>query len=142
MWLFTPNAFFSVVEDYNNKKNLMVRARFKGDIEKVFKTVKNTTHTPQNDYPYRASIPKETVAQVVASNILRINYSNFKDEAQNVLGLHENKRLDALHEVWSVMVNAGDASAFNFKDFKINKKFKRKTFDFTDMGGYFKFRKR
>ena len=43
-----------------------------------------------------------------------------KDEAQNVLGLHENKRLDALHEVWSVMVNAGDASAFNFKDFGRN----------------------
>ena len=34
------------------------------------------------------------------------------------------------------MVNEGGG------DFKINKKFKRKTFDFTDMGGYFKFRKR
>ena len=140
MWLFTPNAFFSVVEDYNNKKNLMVRARFSGDIQNVFSV--QAEHTPENDYPYRASIPKETVAEVVASNILRINYHNFKDEAQNVLGLNENKRLNALHSVWSVMVNAGDVSAFNFKDFKINKKFKRKTFDFTDMGGYFKYRKR
>lgn len=138
MWLFLPNAFFSVVEDYSNKKNLMVRARFSGDIQSIFNV--SAEHTPQNDYPYRASVPKEMVAQVVANNILRINYGNFKNQAEDDTS-EQNKSawIEALHEVWSVMVNAGDASIFKFPK---KSKFKAKSFDFAHLGGYFNYRKK
>ena len=36
MWIQFNNAFLSIVENREKKKELLVRARVKGDIEKVF----------------------------------------------------------------------------------------------------------
>ena len=36
MWIQFNNAFLSIVENRNNKLELLVRARVKGDIEKIF----------------------------------------------------------------------------------------------------------
>ena len=36
MWIFLNNSFLSMVENRNNKEELLVRSRIKGDIEKVF----------------------------------------------------------------------------------------------------------
>ena len=36
MWIQFNNAFLSIVENRDNKLELLVRARIKGDIEKIF----------------------------------------------------------------------------------------------------------
>ena len=36
MWVQFNNAFLSIVENRDNKLELLVRARIKGDIEKIF----------------------------------------------------------------------------------------------------------
>ncbi len=36
MWVFLNNSFLSIVENRNNKEELLVRSRIKGDIEKVY----------------------------------------------------------------------------------------------------------
>ena len=36
MWIQFNNAFLSIVENRDNKLELFVRARVKGDIEKIF----------------------------------------------------------------------------------------------------------
>ena len=36
MWVMLNNSFVSIVENMNNPEELLVRARVKGDIERVF----------------------------------------------------------------------------------------------------------
>ena len=36
MWVFLNNSFLSIVENRNNKEELLVRSRIKGDIAKGF----------------------------------------------------------------------------------------------------------
>ena len=99
MWLFLSTGFLSVVQDSTNKNNLVVRARRKGDIEKVFPGAEVVTLRAR-DYQFRAFIPREQVAEVVAKYVMDLGYTNFKSSI--------NRRTDgnferACHEVWDVM---------------------------------------
>lgn len=97
MWIFLNNAFFSIVEpSQNGSTDLMVRARFQGDIERVFPDVQ-VTYTTERDYAYRALIDRNTVAEVISNNIKNINYGNFKDSVE------ETWRHNAYADVWFVM---------------------------------------
>ena len=49
MWVFLNNAFLSIVEHRENQNILLVRARIKGDIERVFPGVM-VHKTPEADY--------------------------------------------------------------------------------------------
>lgn len=97
MWIFLNNAFYSIV-DYSNGKgpNLMVRARFKGDINRTFADVKEV-HLPGRDYAWRAEVPRATVAKAMHDAVMNIDYSNFKDSVA------EDWRHDAYADVWQVM---------------------------------------
>lgn len=97
MWVFLNDAFYSIV-DYSNGAgpNLMVRARFKGDIKRTFPDVEEI-HLLGRDYAYRASIPRERVAKAIHDAVMDINYSNFKDSVQ------EDWRHDTYADVWTVM---------------------------------------
>jgi hypothetical protein len=54
MWLFAKHGFFSIVEHRADPRNLLVRARVKGDIEHYFPDAK-VTQTDDADYLYRAA---------------------------------------------------------------------------------------
>jgi hypothetical protein len=97
MWIFLNDAFYSIV-DYSNGAgpNLMVRARFKGDINRTFPEVEEL-HLPGRDYAYRASIPRERVAKAMHDAVMDINYSNFKDSVA------EDWRHNTYADVWAVM---------------------------------------
>lgn len=97
MWIFLNDAFYSVV-DYTNGQgsNLMVRARFKGDINRTFPDVEET-HTPGRDYAYRAEVSRERVAKAMHDAVMDINYNNFKDSVV------EDWRHDAYADVWTAM---------------------------------------
>ena len=98
MWIMLNNSFLSIVENRNNKNELLVRARIKGDIEKVFSDVK-TFEDKTADYKYRAFIPRNLVEKVVASKIASINYFNFKGSVSS----HDKERHDVYLRIWSEM---------------------------------------
>ena len=107
MWVFLSQSFLSIVVDKQSAQdNLLVRARRKGDIERVFPGAKVST-TPSHDYRFRASISRQQVAAAIADEVSRIGYSNFKDSVPK--GQHE--RHNAYLRVWSVMEGFQRAAA-------------------------------
>lgn len=104
MWIFLNNAFLSVVDpkaSYSGgrgpvSRDLLVRARLKGDIEAVFPKAK-VQETPDRDYRFRALLPREVVAEVMLDAVNEIDYQNFKGSVP------EKARHDAYAGVWGVM---------------------------------------
>ena len=104
MWIFLNNAFLSVVDPkapYSGGKgpvsrDLLVRARLKGDIEAVFPTAK-VQETPDRDYRFRALLPREVVAEAMLDAVNDLDYGNFKGSVP------EKARHDAYAGVWGVM---------------------------------------
>jgi len=82
MWVCLSNAFFSIVDPEDGSNNLRVRARRKGDIERVFPKAK-VERTPGRDYLYRAHIDRDLVAQAIADQVRSIDYNNFKNSVRD-----------------------------------------------------------
>jgi hypothetical protein len=107
MWIYLNNAYLSIIDpdaaygggDGPKASKLLVRARFKGDIERVFPRAKVTT-TPERDYRFRASIDRKWVAEAIAGAIENIDYKNFKGSTK------EGFRHDAYAGCWGVMERA------------------------------------
>lgn len=81
MWLYCKSGFFSAVAHETKHETIHLRARFSGDLEKLFKAHgirRKITFTPQNDYAYRANVSKQQWADIVAKEALNIDYNNFK----------------------------------------------------------------
>lgn len=101
MWLCISDAFLSIVHKDCARDELLVRARRKGDIEKIFPgaKVKRSTTT---DYLFRAAVKRTEVAHALEGEVRSITYPNFKDSVKD-------KRLhDAYLRVWtSLLVDLG-----------------------------------
>lgn len=115
MWVFLNDAFFSIVDEKAKERQrktdrplardvLVVRARRERDIQRVFgqqmriagrKLV--VTENEATDYRFRARIPRSVVKEVMAAEVDRIVYGNFKDSVEDS-ALHA-----AYSAVWSVM---------------------------------------
>ena len=93
MWIQFNNAFLSIVENRSNKVELLVRARIKGDIEKIFPEA-NVFEDDCADYKYRAFITKAKVAARMMLKTTEINYDNFKNS------VNEIARKNAYSNVW------------------------------------------
>lgn len=93
MWICLNDAFFSIVDAAETEGKLLVRARRRGDIEKVFPdaTVKRI---PGRDYLFRAEIDRNVVAATIAEKIGAISYGNFKDSVR------DNKLHDVYARFW------------------------------------------
>ena len=81
MWIFLNDGFFSIIEPPKGTPGdrLLVRARNRGDIERVFGLNVKVQRTPNRDYLYRALLDRTQVAVVIANHIAAIDYGNFKD---------------------------------------------------------------
>ena len=79
MWIALNNSFLSIVENRKNSSELLVRARVKGDIEKVFPEAETFEDL-----------------KAVAYQVSEINYDNFK----NSISKDEYQRHDAYLKVW------------------------------------------
>ncbi len=86
MWVHLNSAFLSIVDpkaSYAGGKGpksgtLLVRARFKGDIQRVFPNAA-VTETPERDYRFRAYISRIAVAEAMHAAVMEgIDYLNFK----------------------------------------------------------------
>ena len=78
MWIMLNDCFLSIVSKDCPRSSLLVRARRRGDIEKVFPdaAVKRSTTT---DYLFRAVVPRDQVEAAMVGEVRRITYGNFKD---------------------------------------------------------------
>lgn len=96
MWIFTNNSFLSIVAHRDKPEILLVRARRLGEIESVFPDA-DVFEMLSADYLYRAEIPREQVAEIMAKQIQEIDYDNFKNSVT------DTARHDAYTAIWSVM---------------------------------------
>lgn len=78
MWIFTSQAFLSIVNDRNNPGRRLVRARCEGDIEAVFPDAE-VFQDPGADYRYRAFLPAAVVETRLAEYVQAMDYTNFKN---------------------------------------------------------------
>ena len=84
MWIITSNAFVSIVQHRDEPDTLIVRGRFKGDVERFLNPLPSGLRlheriTPDADYRFRAEVPREAVAHAMARQVGQVRYPNFKD---------------------------------------------------------------
>lgn len=112
MWIFSKTGFLSIVQDRNNKKNLLVRSRFAGDIEAIFGEDFKVKETRDADYRFRSSIPRGYVATIMAGIVGSIDYPNFKDSVKDP-GRHGDYM-----RVWGVMHAAQERRRLDAKQMR------------------------
>lgn len=100
MWIFMNNAMLSIVADRDTDDDLLVRARARGDINRVFPGTKEL-EVQGSDYAFRAWIPRWKVAEVIADQIETIDYTNFKDS----INKSDQRRKRAYSSVWGTMLD-------------------------------------
>jgi hypothetical protein len=104
MWIYLKNSFLSIIDpdgSYDGSKGpvstkLLVRGRFKGDIERIFPRAK-VTETPKRDYRYRALVSRETVAKAMFEAVMQNGAKNFKGSTK------EKWRHDVYMQCWFAM---------------------------------------
>ena len=94
MWIQFNNAFLSIVENREKTIELLVRARVKGDIEKVFPEA-DVFEDNNADYKYRAFISKAKVAERMVLKVTEINYDNFKNSVKEI------ERKNVYSNIWA-----------------------------------------
>ena len=106
MWVFTTSGFLSAV--YKDGA-LQVRARDRKSLDALAKdTGAAIIATPLADYPYRIAITNEQFSTWVSTQVMSIDYKNFKSEVTETLGYGFAK---PLNRVWSVMHEVEDEQA-------------------------------
>lgn len=112
MWLCLSDAFLSIVHKDCARDELLVRARRRGDIEKVFPGAA-VARTPKADYLFRAVIKKRRVMAAVAREVRRISYDNFKESVRE-------PKLHAVYlRVWTVMTDVQPGARKRFGEWGI-----------------------
>lgn len=105
MWVFLSKAFISLEEHREKPGVILVKARWKGDIERVFPGAKVSV-TPKWDYRYRAEVPRRMAANAMAEEVMRIFYDNLKETTPV---RSSPVRHDAYLNAWGVMFRAQGA---------------------------------
>ena len=102
MWLFTKHGFFSAVQHREFKDVIHLRARFKGDLERLAEAYGLEVHgqieTPDADYRFRVDVSRETFEKIVLGEARDIDYTNFKAAATGSEEWH-----NTLMDVWGVL---------------------------------------
>lgn len=98
MWVFLNNAFLSVVAHRTRPEFLLIRARVKGDIERVFPKAE-VSESAHNDYRFRAEVKRVEVGKVLGGVASGLKYDNFKHSVA------EQDRHDAYVKAWEAMAN-------------------------------------
>ncbi len=88
MWIALNDGFFSIIESKKNSRKLVVRARLRGDLERVWGDEMKregvaVEETPLRDYRFRTVLSRKAVAAKIAERLARINYYNFKASVED-----------------------------------------------------------
>jgi hypothetical protein len=116
MWLFTNNAFISIVQDRDMDDQLWVRARIKGDLEAFLGVLiedLDVIETVDADYRWRCVVSRPMVTAAVIHAVSKIDYENFKNSIPS--SKKGNLRHDTYLRVWTVMKGYQEAFARRFR---------------------------
>ena len=94
MWLALSNGWLSIVAHRDKPECLLVRARNENHIESYFPDADMYTDVDA-DYPYRADIHRDVVADVMTEYVYDIQYDNYKNS------VNEEAYHDTLIGVWN-----------------------------------------
>lgn len=104
MWVFTTDAFVSIVRNRNVPSLLLVRARDRASITAFCQGAKvaesEIIELENSDYRYRVSVSDQALGRWLRVSAEAIAYENFKSAASEARGRSWH---DALMKVWSVM---------------------------------------
>ena len=101
MWIFTNRGFLSAVQHLDRPGYLLVRARFRDDLEAILGDVE-VFETPEADYRFRCEIPQTEFAEIMRQQMLRIDYPNFK----NSIPSHKHFFHSVCSSVWATLYAA------------------------------------
>jgi hypothetical protein len=96
MYVFLPDAFVAIDEHEREPRLLIIRARIRGDIERLFPEA-DVVETIDRDYRFATSLPRERVAQVIGLRTAKLNYAHFFD------AIKDEDRKQAYIQVWATM---------------------------------------
>lgn len=104
MWVFTTDAFVSIVRNRNVPALLLVRARDQASIKAFCHGARvaesEIIELDNSDYRYRVSCSEQALGRWLRDSAEGIAYANFKSAASEARGRSWH---DALMQVWSVM---------------------------------------
>lgn len=127
MWIFTPGGFLSVVAHDDDERCLLVRGRWREDLERFLTMGHGCTDAhaayaegsapagppppggpgivecAAADYRYRVVVFRTHFAQWMTRRIAALDYGNFKNAASLQMG-HERTR--PLHDIWMTLLRA------------------------------------
>ena len=110
LWLFCKSGYFSAVKHNAKPETILLRARVKGDLERLAKAHRidmKIRRTPAADYAFRAELPAAEWTRAVMEESDAIDYGNFKN------AVHDGTaRDDAYLDVWSVMYRLQDVNLY------------------------------
>lgn len=109
MWISLNDCFLSIVSKDCARDELLVRARRRGDIDKIFPEAKVIV-TDAADYQFRAVVKRDAIAAALAGEVARITYSNFKNAVDNG-PLH-----DAYLRCWTAMASVQETPPYGDKN--------------------------
>jgi hypothetical protein len=106
MWLFTIDGFFSVVQDdYCSEEGLMVRARWRKDLERLSDKIGRRLDIKtidKADYRYRAKVKKNEWINYCARSASEIDYPTVK----GTIAADDPGRSRAYIAVWHALLTA------------------------------------
>lgn len=100
MWICSKRGFFSIVQNMHAPGEFLVRARDIEHLRALEPDVPILT-TADRDYPYRITVCRGRLLELMATLGGEVDYSNFKSKAESVFG-SKNWYAAALHDVWHV----------------------------------------
>jgi hypothetical protein len=74
MWIFTKQGFISIKQHKDDLDKLLIRARVKGDLEKMFPGCKVIANVGTH-YKFRTTVDRTAVASQIANAVLDIDYT-------------------------------------------------------------------
>ena len=89
MWIVLNKSFLSIVENRNNKIELLVRSRVKGDIEKVFS---ETNVFEDNTADYK--IPRSRACHLQLHQLLNMSATRLRFLRSSVVDYFSTKHFD------------------------------------------------
>jgi hypothetical protein len=82
MWIAFNDGFISAVQDRKEKDGLVIRARRREHLERIFPKLEIFTGLG-TDYKYRIFIKKTEFATLLAERAGEIDYTNFKSSVED-----------------------------------------------------------
>ena len=103
MWLITTRGFYSVVADHHEDGHVLVRARVREDLESLADLIPGleVEETPERDYRFRASVPRDVWAAAATALAGEIDYPNFKNAVADRQG---PERAHVYSDVWVTLL--------------------------------------